>query len=269
VFQERQWDKDSSALIRFVEEHQDYLAACVELPGFLEKVSTAYAEAGRSIELIKLFNYLVDRQWAASGVPYMYEEIANNAELIGDVVLAEKTLRTFVRKYPANPRVRLVMERLGGLSFADSKYRETKETLLWLLNKGERAQKPESYYYLGRSLWSLKEYSQAAKAIDLYLASVGAAGARVLPDAYFVAVSARESTGDRRGALRLLDAGLKLPGSPRNEEFLYKAGEINLLEGKKQLARTYFEQVVKTGKDPDWQRLAQQALESLDVKIPR
>jgi TolA-binding protein len=256
-------------LIRFVEEHQEYLSACVELPGFLEKVAAAYAEAGRPIELIKLFNYLVDRQWAASGVPYMYEEIANNAELIGDVALAERSLRTSLRRYPSSPRARLIMERLGGFSFADSKFREVKETLLWLLNKGEHAQKPESYYYLGRSLWSLKEYSQAAKAIDLYLVSAGTAGVRVLPDAYFVAVSARESTGDRKGALRLLDAGLKLPKNPRSEEFLYKAGEINLHEGNTQRARTYFEQVAKTGKDPDWQRLAQQALDSLDMKTPR
>jgi TolA-binding protein len=269
VYHERQWDADSSALIRFVEEHQEYLAMCVELTGFLEKVSAAYAVAGSPIELIKLFTYLVDRQWAASNVPYMYEEIANNAELIGDVALAESSLRTLLRKYPSNPRVRLIKEHLGGVSFAGSKYRETKEALLWLLNKGERAQSPESYYYLGRSLWTLNEYSPAAKAIDLYLASAMSSGTRLLPDAYFVAVSARESTGDRKGALRLLDAGLKLPGNPRSEEFLYKAGEINLLEGKRQLARTYFEQVVTKGKDPDWQRLARQALESLDQSPPR
>ena len=269
VYHERQWDKDPAALIRFVEEHQEYLAACVELPGFLEKVAAAYAESGRPIELIKLFTYLVERQWATSGVPYMYEEIANNAELIGDAALAERSLRSYVRKYPANPRVRLMLERLGGFAFTDSRYRDAKESLLWLLNKGEHAQKPESYYYLGRSLWSLKDYSRAAKAIDSYLASAGSNGAGFLPDAYLLAVSTRESMGDRKGALRLLEAGLKLPGNPRGEEFLYKAGEINLLEGKKQLARTYFEQVAAKGKDPDWQRLARQALETLDVNNPR
>ena len=266
VYHERIWDKDPAALIRFVEEHQEYLAECVESPGFLEKVAAAYAEAGRPIELISLFKYLVDRQWAAPGVPYMYEEIAINAELIGDVALAERTLSTFISRYPSNPRSRLMKERLGRLLFADGKSREVKENLLWLLNKGARAQKPESYYYLGRSLWSLKEYPQAAKSMDLYLESAGATSAILLPDAYMVAVSSRESMGDRKGALRLLDAGLKLPGNPRGEEFLYKAGEINLLEGKVKLARTYFEQVASKGRDPDWKKLAQQALDSLDVK---
>jgi TolA-binding protein len=269
VYHERQWDKDSSALIRFVEEHQDYLAACVELPGFLEKVAAAYSEAGRPIELIKFFSFLVDRQWAASNVPYMYEEIANNAELIGDSALAESSMRSFLRKFPSNPHVRLVMERLGGLLFVDKKHREARDTLAWLLNKGERAQRPESYYYLGRSLWVLKEYSQAAKAIDLYLATAGTAGIQNLPDAYFVAFSARESLGDRKGALRLLEAGLKLQGNPRNEEFLYKSAEINLLEGNKQIARARFELVASKGKDPDWQRMALQALESIDLKNPR
>jgi TolA-binding protein len=269
VYKERTWDKDAAALIRFVEEHQEYLAACVELPGFLEKVAVSYTEAGRPIELIKLFSYLVERQWSTTGVPYMYEEIANNAELIGDVALAESSLRNFSRKYPAHPRVRLILERLGGLCFTENKHRETRDALQWLLNKGERALKSESYYYLGRSLWSLKEYSLATKAIDRYLVSAGALGGRLLPDAYFIAVSSRESLGDRKGALRLLEAGLKLPGSPRSEEFLYKSGEMNLLEGKKHLARSYFEQIVTKGKDPDWQKLAQQALESLDGAKPR
>lgn len=266
VYQERQWNKDLPALIRFVEEHQEYLATCVELPGFLEKVVDAYTDSARPIELIKLFTYLIDRQWASTGVPFMYETIANNAELIGDNVLAENALRTFARKFPAHARVRLVLERLGGLSFAAGKHRETKDALVWLFKKGERAQKPESYYYLGRSLWALREYALAGKAMDSYLALSAASASRMLPDAYFVAYSSRESLGDRKGALRILDAGLKLPGNPRNEEFLYKAGELYLQEGKKQLARTYFEQVATKGKDADWQKLARQALETLNSR---
>lgn len=266
VYRERQWDKDLPSLIRFVEEQQEYLSACVEQPGFLEKVAEAYADSGRPIELVKLFTYLVDRQWASSSVPYMYETIATNAELIGDTALAESTLRSYVRKYPASPRVRLVLERLGSLQFAGGKYRESKDSLNWLFSKGERAQKAESYYFLGRSLWALGEYSQAVKAMDFYLALSGASGSRLLPDAYFVAFSARESLGDRKGALRLLDAGLKLQSNPRNDEFMYKAGEINRLSGNMPQARSYFEQVATKGKDPDWQKLAKQALDNLDSK---
>lgn len=269
VYRETDWAKDAPGLIRFVEEHQDYLSGCVEQADFLPSVAKAYEEAGRPIELIRFFNSLLERQWASAGAPFMLEQIADKADLLGDTVLAEKTLRSFLRKYPGHPRVRLVMERLARMYYTEEKYREVKDTLLWLLNKGEQAQKPESYYYLGRSLWNLNAFAQAAKAMELYVASGDGStgeGARLIPDAYYVAASAREASGDRKGALRLLESGIKLPANANNEGLLYKVGELNLLDGRKERARGYFEQVAKKGKDPDWQKLAQQALDSLEIK---
>jgi TolA-binding protein len=265
VYQENNWDKDAPGLIRFVEEQQDYLAACMDEPNFLQHVVKAFDETGRPIELVKFLTALLDHQWAAATAPYLYEEIASNADLLGDSVLAEKTLRTFLRKFPNHPRARLMLERLGGMYFMDGKYQEVRDTLLWLLNKKEHAQKSESYYFLGRSLWEQKGFGQAITAMDLYIATAGRdeKDAQHLPDAYYVSASARLDSGDRKGALRMLDAGIKLPDSGRKEEFLYKAGEINALEGKKQVARSYFEQVVIKGKDEDWKRLAQQAIELL------
>lgn len=267
VYLQAVWDKDAAGLIRFVEEQQDYLASCMEQPDFLVKVAHAYEEAGRPIELVKLFSFLLDRQWASTGAPYLYETVEENAELLGDSVMAEKTIRAFLRKFPAHPRSRAMLERLGSLQYAAGKHQEVKDTLLWLLNKGERAQRNESYYFLGRSLWILKQFAPSYKAMELYLALESGRGdkaSRLLPDAYYVAASAREATGDRAGALRLLEAGLRQPVSEKSEPLLYKAGELNLYAGKKQLARSYFEQVVKNGPDPDWIKLAQQALESLD-----
>ncbi|MBI2354689.1 MAG: tetratricopeptide repeat protein [Deltaproteobacteria bacterium] len=260
---------DMAALVRFVEEHHDYLSGCIEQPEFLPKVVAAYEEAGRPIELIKLFTGLLDRQWAAAGAPFMHEEIAEKADLLGDTVLAEKMLRSFLRKYPTHSRARPIMERLGGIYFGEQRYQEARDTLLWLFNRGERAQRPESYYYLGRSLWNQKGFAQAARAMELYVAS-GATGegASLMPDAYYVASSAREALGDRKGALRLIEAGIRQSANERNEGLLYKAGELNLLDGRKGLARDYFEQVAKRGKDPDWQKMAQQALESLEASDP-
>jgi TolA-binding protein len=263
------WGKDASGLIRFVEEHQDYLSGCMEQPDFLSKVVKAYEDAGRPIELVKLFGYLIERQWASVGAPYMYEVVADNSELLGDSAMAEKSMRAFLRKFPSHPRARIMLERLGGLLYAEGKYQETKDTLLWLLNKGEKAHAAESYYYLGRSLWVLKQFVSAARSMDLYLSSdVGQADkmARFLPDAYYVAASAREASGDRRSALKLVESGLKKPSLAGREELLYKAGELTLFEGNRLLARNYFEKIIKDGKDPDWQKLARQALDSLDAK---
>ena len=263
VYRETDWSKDPASLIRFAEEQNDYLAGCIEQPDFLDKVRHAYEEAGRPIELIRLFDSLLDRQWATVAGPFIYETIADNAELLGDNLMAEKYTRAFLKKYPSHVRARIMFERLGSLNYNAGKYQETRDSLIWLLNKGERAQVPESYYYLGRSLWLLKQYKVSYKAMEMYLAQP-ARSDRLLPDSYFVAASAREASGDRKGAIRLLESGLKLPKNTRSDELTYKTGSLLLREGNVRQARSYFEQVIQKGSDPDWQKLSQQAIESIN-----
>lgn len=262
------WTAAAPALIRFVEEQADYLAACVARPAFLPSVVKAYDTAGRPIELIKLLSGLIERQWNSESVPLMYETVADNAELLGDMAMVEKTLNSFMRKYPSHPRGRQVLERLGRLYFDQQKYQEAKDSLAWLLNKGEKAEHPESYYYLGKSLTMLKQApSSGAKAMEMFLsrAVTNPQLGYLLPDACLVAAAAREASGDRRGALRIVEAGLKLPANGRSDEFLYRAGELNLGEGRQQAARAHFEELVKRGKDQVWQDLARKALLSLDT----
>jgi TolA-binding protein len=266
VYRRTAWSKDPSALVRFMDEQHEYLASSIEQPGFLATVTRAYNEAGRPIELVKLLTALSERTWAASVAPEMYTSIVDNAELIGDSATAERTIKAFLAKFPVNSRTRLMTERLGSIYFAAEKHQQVKETLLWLLNKGEHAQRAESYYQLGRSLWTLQLYPQAAKSMDLFLAAPSGRDLRLVPDAYFVAGSARESSGDRKGALKQFEAALKLPDNKRNEEFIYRAGQVNLHEGNIRRAKGLFEQLAKSGKDPDWQKLAQQALASLESK---
>lgn len=266
VYRRTDWTKDSPALVRFMDEQHEYLGGCVEQPGFLATVTRAYNEAGRPIELVRLLTFLVERSWAASIAPDLYTSIVDNAELIGDTATAERTMKAYLLKFPATPRARLMKERLGGLYFSLEKHQQVKEMLAWLLNKGEHAQRAESYYQLGRSLWELRQYSQSARSMDLFLAARTGRDPRLVPDAYFVAGSDRESLGDLKGALKLFEAALKLPDNKRNDEFVYKTGQINLREGHTERARALFSQLVKNSKDPDWQKLAQQALASLESK---
>ena len=266
VYRSTTWDKDPSALVRFMDEQNEYLASCVEQPGFLATVTRAYNEAGRPIELVRLLSALVERLWATSVAPELYVSIVDNAELIGDTVTAERNIKAFLGKFPSNPRARLMTERLGSIYYSAEKHQQVKETLLWLLNKRERAQRTESYYLLGRSLWTLQLYSQAARSMDLFLTTSSGRDPRLVPDAYFVAGSARESSGDLKGALKLFEAALKLPDNKRSEEFIYRTGQINLREGNSHRAKMLFDQLAKNGKDPDWQKLAQQALTSLESK---
>ncbi|MDD2308348.1 MAG: tetratricopeptide repeat protein [Desulfuromonadaceae bacterium] len=263
AYRDAEWNKDPSALLRFMDEQYEYLAGCVEQPGFLATVTRAYSEAGRPIELVKLLTSLVERSWAASVAPELYVSIVDNAELIGDSAAAERNIKAFLGKFSTNPRARMMTERLGSIYFSAGKYQQVKETLLWLLNKGERAQRTESYYLLGRSLWELQLYAQAARSMDLFLSTPSGRDPRTMPDAYFVAGSARESLGDRKGALKQFEAALKLPDNSRNDEFIYRAGQINLREGNTGRAKELFGQLAEKGKDPDWQKLARQALSTL------
>lgn len=264
VFRHTPWSTDPGGLVRFVEEQHDYLADCIDQPGFLSTVTKAYKEVARPIELVKLFNSLVDRQWSSAVAPEMYLEIADNAELIGDTASTERALKAFLRKYPKNPRARQILERLGGVYYAGERHQQVRETLLWLLNKGEKAERAESYYNLGRSLWALQQYALAAKSMELFIKAPAGRDPRLLPDAYYVAASAREASGDRKAAVRLFESSLSLPDNKRNDEFVYKTGEINLRNGNPARARVLFEHLVKNGRDPDWQRLAEQSLAALD-----
>jgi TolA-binding protein len=264
VYRRTAWNRDPAGLVRFMDDQHEYLADCIGQPGFLATITQAFNKAGRPIELVKLLTELVERLWAAPVATELYTSIVDNAELIGDTATAERTIKSFLKKFPANSNSRQMTERLGSIYFAADKHQQVKDTLLWLLNKGERAQRPESYYQLGRSLWALQLYPQAARAMDIYLATPVGRDSRLVPDAYFVAGSARENSGDRKGALKLFEAALNLPDNKRNEEFTYKTGQINLREGNIKRAKKLFEQLAKTGKDPDWQKLAQQALTSFE-----
>ena len=263
VFRRTKWDKDALALIRFLDEQHEYLGGCVEQPGFLSMITRAYGEAGRPIELVKLLTGIADRSWVAPIAPGLYATIIDNSELIGDTATVEKMIKAFIAKFPSNSQTHLMVERLGSLYFSANKYQQVKDVMLWLLNKGERAQRAESYYQLGRSLWELQLYAQAAKSMDLFIAAPTGRDPRLVPDAYFVAGSARESVGDRKGALKMFEAALKLPDNGRSEEFIYRAAQINLRDGNTPRAKALFSQLAKSGKDPDWQKLAQQALSSI------
>lgn len=262
VYRETDWSGNPSGFIRFVEEQQEYLTDCVELPGFLNMVTKSYEQAGNLIEKVRLLSYILERQWATASAPAIYEEIAEHANLIGDSAFATKTLRSMLRKYPNHPRKKYLTEHLASLLYNDAKYADVKQTLAWLLNKKERAQLPDSYYFLAKSLLKLNDYSPSIKAFDLFISSVSPSNI-YLADAYYTAATLHESNGDRIGALKLIDKGLTLlPKDKQNEAMLYKAGQLNLQIGNMAKGKNYLEPLAKNGKDLDWKRLAQQALDT-------
>lgn len=270
TYQGQKWDKDPAGLIRLATDNQEYLARTVNLAGFLPEVTTAFEKAGRPLDLIALYSGLLDRPWLNDDTSaYLTLQVAEQAELLGDTLMTRRVLQGFLLKYPAHAQARWAHERLAALQYAAKELSEVRNNLTWLLNKNEHALFPPSYYYLGRALWDSKDYPRAALAMELYLTAVrgGKEQPPLVPDAYYVAASALQNQGNRKKAVALLEQGVKLVKEHR-DQLIYKLGELAMQDGRTSQARQYFEQLVKDGKDPDWQRLARLSLADLDFAPP-
>lgn len=265
------WEKDAAGLLKLVNINQDYLAGALRLPGFLPAVTAAFGAAGQPLDMIALYLGLLDRPWVGdANQPYLYLQVAEQSAQLGDTVLAKKMLRSFLMRFPADPQVSHVTERLAALQYQDGELADVRTNLRWLFNKGQRASIPTSYYYLGRALWSAKSYAQSAQAMEWYLSSLQGTGQKVplMADAYYVAAQSRQALHQYPQALALLEAGLKAVPAEQRDQFLYKLGEVSLQAGRPAPARAYFEQLSKEGRDADWRRLATQTLQSLAVVPP-
>lgn len=270
VYRDNEWGKNPAGLIRLVTDNQDYLAATVATPDFFPSVTKAFEKAGRPLDLITLYAGLLDRPWIGeNNVPFLTLQVADQSELLGDTMMARKVLQGFLLRNPAHAQSRWARERLGAIQYAAKELAGVRSGLGWLLNKNEQASFPISYYYLGRSLWDAKDYQRAVLSMELYLATVK--GMKVQPplvaDAYYVAAAAKQAQGDRKGAVYLLETGIKSVPAAHKDQFLYKLGELAALDGRVDQSRALFEKILKEGKDPDWQSLARQSLE--DGKILR
>lgn len=265
-YRQGEWGNEPAALIAMVTANQEFLAGALKIPEFLPAVTGAFEKAGRPLDLIALYAGLMERSWVGErNLPYLYLQVAEQSDLLGDTTLAKKMLKSFLVRFPADPQARLGRERLGGLQYQDGEQDEARVNLVWLLNKGEQARTPVSYYYLGRALLHGKSYAQASLAIDLYLASVKVEGKKIPPllgDAYYAGALSRQALGHYTQALALLESGMKV-APELHDQFVYKLGEVSLQDGKPVQARNYFEQLSKEGKDADWRRLAAQSLQAI------
>lgn len=271
VYQARTWDKEPADLIRLATDNQEYLARAVTINGFLPAVTKAFEVAGRPLDLIMLYAGLLDRPWLGDDASaYVTLQVADQAELLGDMVMTRKVLQRFLMRYPAHAQARWAHERLGAIQYAAKELPEVRSGLLWLLNKNEHAIFPSSYYYLGRALWAAKDYPRTVLAMELYLATVKGAKEQppLIADAYYVAASALQGQGDRKGAAALLERGVTVVPKGVKDQFVFKLGELAMQDGRTQQARQYFQQIIKEGKDQDWQRMARLSLNELDLSAP-
>ncbi|CAH2029982.1 tetratricopeptide repeat protein [Trichlorobacter ammonificans] len=268
-YRAKKWDNDPPGLISLASDNQEFLALASGYPGFFPAVTEAFAKIGRPLDLIALYVNILQRPWVGrDSQAYLTLEIADQAELLGDDRMARKTLESFLRRNPDHPKVQEAREKLGALLYRAKDLTGVRAQLAWLLAKDTKAARPISYYYLGRALWESKQYAQAALAMETYAAAVRAEKEQppLVGDAYYIAALSEQAQGRLSKAASLLQEGMNKVAPERRDQFLYKLGEVALQDNRVQQAREFFEQIVRSGTDSDWRRLARQAL--LDRRFP-
>lgn len=264
TYRGRKWDDDPSGLISLASDNQEFLALASGEPGFFPAVTEAFAKVGRPLDLIVLYAGILQRPWVGrDSQAYLTLEIADQSEVLGDDRMARKTLENFLRRNPDHPKVPEAREKLGALLYRAKDLTGVRAQLGWLLAKDAKATRPISYYYLGRALWENKSYAQAGLAMETYAAAVRAEKEQppLVGDAYYVAALSEQALGRLARATSLLQEGMAKVAAERRDQFLYKLGEVALQESRTQQAREFFEQIITSGSDSDWRRLARQALQ--------
>lgn len=256
---------DCLGITRLVLDNKEYLSRCTSEPGFLRRTDDCFRSEGIISEGLELFSMLVETEWAAGHAPFLYYRIFDASLELGDPARAEAAGKVFISRFPLDPNSGNVRERLAAIQFRNRDFRAVLTTLSPLMAGKGGISYPDSYYYFGKACASLGDPAGAEKAMLRYVAVAGeVAGSVMASDARVVAASSRLSRGDSRGAMELYRAGYEAASPEQKEMFLYKMGDLARRAGRHDEARSYWELLLRDGKDPVWKRLASQALSDME-----
>lgn len=260
--------KDFPALIKLAQDNQDYLAKCISDPDFVRNLVIAFADQGRFSEEAELFSAIAAKDWSAPQAPELYRRIIEAAERTGDIPLLENSADKFLGRFPDHPLALRYREQIAALDYSRGDKAKVVARLMPLLSARQHPDDVESYYILGKSLEDAGNKKDAERAMLLFLSELRQRGgtSELVPDAHYVAATARLERRDRKGAMELLRAGSASAPEDQRAPFLYKMGEIARMEGRYQEAAAHFKAVVDGGKDPVWQSMASQVLADMELK---
>lgn len=261
-------EKDHAGLAKLAQENREYLTRCLADPGFIEGLSESFAALGQPREEAALFAFLAEKEWSAASAPDLYRRIIADAQMLDDQPLLEKAAGDFLGKFPSHPAAQGYREQLAALEYQRGEMGRVTERLSGLLSGKRRPEAAESLYYLGKALDGAGNRKDAERAMTLFVTEIRQRGAEseFAPDAWYVAATARLSRGDRKGAAECLQAGCEAAPGGGKDLFRYKLGEVARADGRYDDAARYLQSVVREGKDPDWQKMAAQALADMELK---
>ncbi|AJE04357.1 hypothetical protein [Geobacter pickeringii] len=261
-------DKDDEGLIRLAQENKEYLARCLADPAFVKRLSDAFAAGERTRDEATLFAWLVDKEWSGGSAPELYRRLIDDAQRLADLPLFEKATADFLRRFPAHPAALSFREQLAAQEYHRGEMPKVVARLSGFLGGKQRPESVESLYYLGKALDGTGSHKDAERAMTLFLSEnrQRGGGGELVPDAYYVVAAARLARGDRAGAMSYLQAGSEAAPAGGKAPFLYKMGEVARSAGRSDEAVRYLKSVAAETKDPEWQKMASQALADIELQ---
>lgn len=256
---------DRDGLVKLALDNREFLAKCLTEPDFIAKLSAAFATGNRRPDEVKLYSFLIGKEWGRN--PLLYQALIDDAEVLGDLPLLERAAGDFVRDFPDHPSAQGYRERLAVLAFNRGDMSQVVMRLSDLLQEKRHPEAIESLYYLGKAMDRLGNHRGAERAMLRFLTEnrQHSGGTTLVPDAYYVAATACLSRNDRIDAVALFQAGSEVAPAGARDPFVYKLGELARNEKRYADAVRYFQTVVREGKDPEWKKMASQALADMEL----
>jgi TolA-binding protein len=257
---------DNAGLCRLALENREYLARCFADPQFAPRLADAFRGAAKLTQELELFRYLQDKSVAAGAAPFLAARVVEDALTLGNAALAESTGRSFLTRFPRDPRTGAVREALGRIAYEKGDLKGAAAELSFLNGKGVKPQHPESDYYLGKALVASGNQKGGERNLARFTASAPATSP-LLPDGYFSVAGARVALKEYPAALDAYRQGEKIAKGETAEQFLYKRGELYLQLKDVRQAKEAWEKLAAAGGSGTWVKLASQALDDLKWRL--
>jgi lipopolysaccharide biosynthesis regulator YciM len=219
----------------------------------LADMAEAYRQLGFFNEASRMYIYLLDVSTKEDKAPY-YLPLIKLAYEQGDFGLVEEYADQYTYLYPqGRDHVEVLYLRLQTL-MSISKYKEAL-TLLSLKASGE-AFKDTRFRILQASLsFHLSDYAKAKTILE----ELKLTPADKQPELLFMLAESCYQQGDTRKAEELFVPLQQ--NKTHKDQALFRLAEIARHNGQKERALKFFAQLVETGDNPFWKKLAQQELE--------
>jgi len=219
----------------------------------LAEMAEAYRQFGLLNEAARMYRYLMETNTKEGENPY-YLPLVKIAYEQGDADLVEDYAGQYSSRYPKGQDSEEILYLRTQNLLAHNKYQEA----LTLLS-GKNSKEPRFKLLQASLLFHLNEYAKASTLLEELNISEDSNE----PDSLFMLAESMYQLGDIEKAEQLF-----LPlqqNRSHQDQALFRLAEIARQKGQKDRALKLFKQIVETGINPLWQKLAKKELELIEL----